>query len=250
MQSSAVPAKFPAVWGYAQTSTYLQAVPTLSTGVPGAASLQYGFNQETFEPLTAGGVGPKGEFINGFNQQLSANIQWQQAGGWYTFDSAFSTAIGGYPKGALLKAATLATFWESTVENNTTNPDTGTLSAPAAGWQVLQPGIYPWSQITGAPTFVLASAFTSSNQSRTANGWQKLPGGLIMQWGQHNSASNIESVTFPIAFPNACLNVQVTVMSGNTGSADNAQAYAYLPGSFTLLAQGLERPTAWFAVGF
>jgi hypothetical protein len=44
------------------------------------------------------------------------------------------------------------------------------------------------------------------------NGYQLLPGGLIMQWGQFNSA-NVNnqfangSGTFRMAFPNACLGV-------------------------------------------
>ncbi len=222
MQSSAAPAKFPAVWGYAQTSTYLQAVPTLSTGTAGVPSLQYGFNSETFQSIATGGTGPKGEYINGFNQQLSANIQWQQAGGWYTFDSAFSTAIGGYPKGALLKAATLATFWESTVENNTVNPDTGTLSAPASGWQVLQPGTYPWSQITGKPTNILTTAsFTTVN---AANGYREYPDGGIDQWAEVTTTGNqILTISYPIPFPTTCFRprVSATCPSATSGAANN-----------------------------
>lgn len=38
----------------------------------------------------------------------------------------------------------------------------------------------------------------------TANGYQKLPGGLIIQWGTVSAGS---SVTFPVAFPSACLSV-------------------------------------------
>lgn len=50
--------------------------------------------------------------------------------------------------------------------------------------------------------------FTGTNQNLSANGWQKLPGGLILQWGQAvTTSSGTVSVTFPIAFPNACLNV-------------------------------------------
>jgi hypothetical protein len=249
MQSSAIPAKFPAVWGYAQTSTYLQAVPTLSTGTPGVPSLQYGYNSETFQSIATGGTGPKGEYVNGFNQQLSANAQWLQAGGWYSYDSAFSTAIGGYPKGALLKAATLPTFWQSTVENNTTNPDTGTLSAPAAGWQVLQPGIYPWSQITGAPSFVLNSAFTGANQSLAQNGYQIYPGGMIEQWGKHVNTSDDETVTFPIPFPNACLNVSMTLNEANPASNTNIGATGVVQTGFQAHAQAQERTFFWRAIG-
>jgi len=37
------------------------------------------------------------------------------------------------------------------------------------------------------------------------NGYQKLPSGLIIQWGAGSTTSGTGSITFPIAFPNACL---------------------------------------------
>lgn len=44
--------------------------------------------------------------------------------------------------------------------------------------------------------------------SKGASGYQKLPSGLIMQWGQASAAYNgSSSVTFPLAFPSACINV-------------------------------------------
>jgi len=57
----------------------------------------------------------------------------------------------------------------------------------------------------------LAPNFTGSNQSLGANGYQKLPGGLIMQWGTTGNISpnNSVAVTFPIAFPNAVYSVTI-----------------------------------------
>ena len=48
----------------------------------------------------------------------------------------------------------------------------------------------------------LASAFGGANQSLVASGYQKLPGGLIVQWGKASSASS-GTITFPISFPSA-----------------------------------------------
>lgn len=54
------------------------------------------------------------------------------------------------------------------------------------------------------------------------NGYLKLPNGLILQWGKVASGWPGEgpyTVTFPIAFPNQCLNTQITVWSdGRKGS--------------------------------
>jgi peptidoglycan hydrolase CwlO-like protein len=48
------------------------------------------------------------------------------------------------------------------------------------------------------------------------NGWTSLPNGLIVQWAvgfnQTTSGTVYQTVNFPRAFPNACLNVQVTTM--------------------------------------
>lgn len=53
----------------------------------------------------------------------------------------------------------------------------------------------------------LADAFKGANQSLSANGYQKLPGGLIIQWGALNTTATNGTVTFPTAFPNACFSV-------------------------------------------
>lgn len=49
--------------------------------------------------------------------------------------------------------------------------------------------------------------------SKNQNGYVRLPNGIIMQWGKgqanylHDSSSTRSYINFPIAFPNACLNV-------------------------------------------
>jgi hypothetical protein len=57
--------------------------------------------------------------------------------------------------------------------------------------------------------------FTGSNQSLSSNGYQKLPGGLILQWcvGSVMSAETTQTINFPISFPTAALSVQVTTFS-------------------------------------
>lgn len=56
------------------------------------------------------------------------------------------------------------------------------------------------------------------------NGYLKLPNGLILQWGKVASGWSGEgpyTVTFPVAFPNKCLNTQITVLSdGRKGSVN------------------------------
>jgi hypothetical protein len=69
----------------------------------------------------------------------------------------------------------------------------------------------------GAGGALTTGNFTGSNQSLASNGYQKLPGGLILQWGSISMAfPSTTTVTFPVAFPNACLNSQISVL-GYTG---------------------------------
>mgnify|MGYP006979412487 FL=1 len=51
----------------------------------------------------------------------------------------------------------------------------------------------------------LANAFTGTNQSLGTSGWQKLPGGLIMQWGNTVAipASSMLDVLLPTPFNTA-----------------------------------------------
>ena len=132
MQDSNIPSKFPVIWGAAAPGGDIHAVPTASQILitPGAASLTDGFPPLNFVDTAAGGVPMFGADMNGILNQIVAWVQWVNAGGPLSYDAAFSTAIGGYPKGAWLNAATLGSWWVSTADNNTTDPDTG-----GAGWQ-------------------------------------------------------------------------------------------------------------------
>lgn len=205
MNSSQVPAKFKIVWGSSASPSYIQAVPDAYSGTPGSASMALGWGPETFQDPSIGGTAPLGEYENGIWNQATANLQWIQAGGIFTYDAALSTAIGGYPKGAILASGTYSTFWKSTAENNTVNPDTGTLTAPAAGWSVLQPGTYPWSQITSPPAFTLESEFIGSGKQLLAtNGYQCLPGGVMEQWCDtplSSVANQVSTLTYTTPFP-------------------------------------------------
>ena len=62
-----------------------------------------------------------------------------------------------------------------------------------------------------AGTDYLTSAnFTGTNQSLTTSGYQRLPGGLIIQWINGNQTNGVFSLNFPISFPNAFLGAVVT----------------------------------------
>ena len=128
MQDSDTPTKIPLPFASSAGAGYINTIPTASQiGVTnGAASFTDGFPPLTFVPISSGGAGPFGKDFNGLLLQITAGLQWLQAGAPIYYDVGFSASIGGYPKGALLSnATTLGSFWISEVDNNTTNPDTG-----------------------------------------------------------------------------------------------------------------------------
>src|SRR5580693_6790303 len=156
MLASGIPAKFPIPWAYGAGGAYIRSIPEASQiGVQaGAASLTDGFPPVTFLPLGSGGTPPFGQDANGILNQITLWSQWQQAGGPVSYDSAFSSAIGGYPKGALLLAAAGNYWWLSTADNNTSDPDTGgsnwTYVPLASGFPVTLFGVSTSMSLAGA----------------------------------------------------------------------------------------------------
>jgi hypothetical protein len=62
---------------------------------------------------------------------------------------------------------------------------------------------------SGSPT-VAVDLTTAFGSSLASNGWQRLPSGLILQWGGIAINTNPRDVTLPISFPNAHLQAFAT----------------------------------------
>lgn len=103
---------------------------------------------------------------------------------------------------------------------------------------------------------VYTTNFTGSNQSLGTNGYQKLPGGLIFQWGFSNSIGSA-TITFPTAFPSACFNVVTTVYTtgGNEGNRSHSQNISAISTtSFSVTYYDYASPALngfyWQAIGY
>ena len=129
MKAADIPTRFPIPFANAAGGSYIRNIPTVSQIdiVDGAASLTDGFPPLNFLPIASGGVPPFGEDFNGLLKQITQWVRWSNnAGVPATYNSSFSSSIGGYPKGAMLAhAADPTQFWISTVDDNTTDPDSG-----------------------------------------------------------------------------------------------------------------------------
>lgn len=94
------------------------------------------------------------------------------------------------------------------------------------------------------------SDFTGARQSLAASGYQKLPGGLIIQWGSVHvgdltgGAWTPVSPTFPIAFPTACrvvIPVAVDALFASSGFISSNSASQSASGFTTYLGES----SAW-----
>lgn len=100
--------------------------------------------------------------------------------------------------------------WVVTVANGQTQIIAGDIEAYSGAPFITDKLQDKISEAEGDIRYPLAASF---DNSVTANGYQKFPGGLIMQWGTSgvfpntgNDTSTI-AVTFPIPFPTACRSI-------------------------------------------
>jgi hypothetical protein len=105
-----------------------------------------------------------------------------------------------------------------------------------------------WFVIGGTAANQFAGSFGAL---LAANGWQKLPSGLILQWGIASVvAGTVTTVTFPMAFPTACVAVNMIAASSIT----SADRYLSMTGksqtAWTVVSSGAVGATPWMAIGY
>ena len=99
---------------------------------------------------------------------------------------------------------------------------------------------------------------TNFMNSKTQNGYQKLPSGVIVQWGTvdygSSSGEMAVDVVFPSVFPTSCLNVTATRKSlDNNWSDGTVGIVSYTSGSVRFQLNPRGEGTSgctWFAIGY
>lgn len=184
----------------------------------GLASYTDGFPPLTMTPVASGGVPPFGQDFNGIFYAVTLALQWLQSGAGYAYDSAFSTAVGGYPLSARVQRSDGQGLWINTSANNTVDPE----SATTSGWLPLS---------NNATT---AITMTSSNVTLTA---LQAGAGIIYLSGTLTANLNL---VFPIwskewLVVNACTGSYTVTCktAAGTGVAINAGANAIIYGDGT-----------------
>ncbi|ELY5855465.1 hypothetical protein SNN70_004038 [Cronobacter malonaticus] len=299
MNFTDIPSRILKAFGLNGLKNTIPTESTTSTENNGVATYDKGFPSITMQPLSAGGIPPSGKDMNGILYALSLKSQWADAGMSYTFNSDFSTAISGYPKGSRLNNSGMTGQWLNTIDGNTNNPESSTgadtgwvpdsdygvtnitassnnivlSSLQASKERIVLSGALtsnislifpPWMKywtvvnncsgsfnvicrtVSGTGVSIAAGGVTEKlycdglnivrnfgtasqrnvgdsslnipdmsffTSLKSTTGYQMLPGGLIIQWGQTGPSSattGIASATFSTPFPNACLSVMLT----------------------------------------
>lgn len=113
-------------------------------------------------------------------------------------------------------------------------------------------GASGWLAYEGSARLGASGAFGSS---LAANGYQRLPSGLIIQWGKSGAINvgSITTVTFPITFPTVCAAFTTSNTQGSAGatSANNyANAWINSTSSASIVTNSGTTSVAWVAVGY
>ena len=131
--------------------------------------------------------------------------------------------------------------------NGTSTPS---FVAPSTSGNVLTSNGTTWS--SAAPS-VSTSTFTGSNQSLATSGYQKLPGGLILQWGNGTAltANTPTTINFPIAFPTGALSFVVTPKYSSSANDHYIQYTNITTTQVTLLEAGsTDAGYSYIAIGY
>jgi len=129
--------------------------------------------------------------------------------------------------------------------------DKAKLDGIAAGAQVN--AVASVDGVTGAITL---GALASFAKTFGASGYQKLPSGLIIQWGSYTAGSSgAVYQSFPIAFPNGCFNVSVTGISESVTASDIFGVGGISATNFLVYGSNNADGAAvmrfyWFAIGY
>lgn len=201
-----------------------------------------------------------------------------------TYVSSWSAFVMNNPSTSV--ASSVAGGAAQEILYQTATSTTGFLPAPTTAGQILQwnGAAINWANVTSAVSSfngrtgnvvpatgdytpaqvgaVSLASVTNGNQSIATNGYQALPGGLIIQWGKSNTFSgNPVGVVFPLTFPTACLHFSGTAiipLSGSSG-VDSVVTVQSAPSNYgvnvRIGGQGgssflVSAEFLWYAIGY
>jgi hypothetical protein len=116
---------------------------------------------------------------------------------------------------------------------------------------ISQPGATCIIRAIGTNSVEIIAFTLAASNSVSANGFQRLPGGLILQWLSTSLVSGANSVSFPVGFPNAAYSVVATAGGNNGGNNTTSFVSGITTSGFSLTnATGVTSTWNVIAVGY
>lgn len=213
---------------------------------------------------TAGRLQPVGAFGNGgdvIEVSSGTALDVTRPSGRYNFTLAVAgLPVAGAGLTADVKHRSSGDVVIFGVTNNTSNmgPYFNRYNAATStwtGWQIVYSGnnVSAFIQtLFDDPDGATAFATMGESHSFGANGWEKLPNGLIRQWGIQTGLGTQTSGTFslPITFPNAIYGVKFADLNVGAGGVDLSTGYSAISTSVITYSKHSARTEFyWEAIG-
>ena len=213
-------------------------IPDNANPTTGRAGWDQGFSPINLTPVTAGGIPPFGQDMNGVLYDITSAIQYIQAGRSFPYNQDFADAIGGYGKGSLVSLdSDLSVVYKSKVDNNLTPP-------PSANWEVAGEVSQATETVAGVAKIATQAKVNTGTDDEdfvtpkklrfgfssnfSSNGYLFLPswlGGLGIQCGAASAGPAPLTIPFPISFPTKVLIVVPQCQFNDTTSFAGGQVY-------------------------
>ncbi|MGJ7611163.1 MULTISPECIES: gp53-like domain-containing protein [unclassified Variovorax] len=247
--------------GLGQAATYVR------------ASFLNGMQQELLNILTAAGITPSKTVYNQLLAAMRSNalIYATDTGAANAAVLTYAPAVTALVDGMVLWFKAKAANTGATTLNVNglgATPVVGGAQTALQGGEIVANGrcqvIYSATlaafvliECTGAALQVAAGAQTGHAVNlgqfagtKTQNGYQKLPGGLILEWGLYSNPGGIQNagIVLPLAFPTAILIAQLTTFNATT-SANGGSVYSLALSGFNAALNGAYS-FYWFAIGY
>lgn len=223
------------------TDFYASTIPTgLSTGTGSVVfSASPTLTGTPLAPTAAGGTNTTQIATTAFvNTSISSATTALGLGTMSTQNASSVTITGGSITGITDLAVADGGTGSSTLAANNVLLGNGTSAlqtvAPSTSGNVLSSNGTTWASSA-------LSSLSVFDKSLSSNGYQKLPGGLIMQWcvGTNTSSEETQTLNWPISFPTAVLNVQASTYEGGSGADRMVQIRSFNTTSVTLYMNGI-----------
>lgn len=258
--------KSPGGTGALTSSSTVNAATELSNQVP-VANGGTGVSTTTAYGVLTGGTTSTGAFQNAgtgsSGQVLTSNgvgalPTWQSVGGVTSVSASSPLASTGGSTPTISLSGQVSVANGGTGANSFTSGGilrgngSSALSVASASDIVSAIGATAVQNATSVSS--ITSFFTGSNQSLSTIGYQKFPGGFILQWGSTNVTGSQTTIFFATSFPTACWGITLArYKPGNTGGVNETAAIAALPTNSSILIGTSNVPgeaVNWIAVGY